>query len=629
MPVIETRLGDRLDLLAETYLQDSFRWEEIAALNLGLLTADLYLPPGLLIEIPELVAEKIPDLLPWNDPTESQDFDPEPVPPDPQPGANPSDILSGSGWLTPLQIKALLEIPNYTFPISIEQGGHGATTATGARAALGAVGFADIPASIPPSAIGSTIAPLVAGLVPVVNLPAYPTLGSLGGVSAAALNAAVGSTIAPLVAGLVPLGNLPAYPTLASLSGVSTATYTAGLALKIDAAQRSAANGVAPLGADSLVPSSFLPAYPTLASLGALASSAVGTTIAPLTGGYVPIANISPAVQFQLLIRSSTGGAIDLNSSTFFHSALQWVDNNVSNTNLPSTGTTGILTEHDALYGTASANLYRIQSFYSFNNRIVDRQQNAGTWGAWYERAHLNKAQTFTSLQDFAASATFKGGSIPPVTTTMVQAGVDVGGQPRVWLINAAATTGNRLKSMTVASNGNIIFTHHADDGTEGLKVQLTTSGNLLTDGTVRPGSGSTTFTGASFVPGSTYFRTDLLGDSGAGCLTYSDGTIWRRVGDGTPITESARLKKTLTGTTAATQGGTVNIAHGLTGTKITSISGVIFYATGQVVPINGRQSNYANYCATDATNFSLTNEAANSVGILSKNFSVIIEYTA
>lgn len=640
MPVVETRLGDRLDLLAEMYLSDPFRWEEITALNNLILTSDLYLPPGLQIQIPELVAEKIPDLLPWNDPTESQDFEPEPVPPDPQPGANPSDILSGSGWLTPLQIKALLEIPNYTFPIGLTEGGTGATTAIGARAALGAVGFADIPASIPPSAIGVTVAPLVSGFVPMSFLPAYPTLSSLGGID----TAAIGTTIAPLVSGLVPVGNLPAYPTLTSLGGVSTATYTAGLALKLDAALRSAANGVAPLGADSLVPSTFLPVYPTLDSLGAASDSELAAAIALLipntaknaangvagldSGGLLSVAQVPLSVQFQLLARSGTSVVVDLNNISGNHGSIKWIDGGgVVHLNLPSSLAGGSVIQTDALFS-ATPNAVKKQEFISINNRFFDRSQFT-TWGAWIERAYLNKAQSFSNAQDFAASATFKGGIIPPVTNTMVQAGVDAGGLPRVWLINAAATTGNRLKSMTVASNGNIIFAHHADDGTTGLQVQLTTSGNLLTDGTVRPGSGATSFTGASFVPGSTYFRTDLLGDSGVGCLTYSDGSVWRRVGDGTLITESPRLKKTITGTTSATQGGTVNVAHGLTGATIRSITGAIYYAAGQMVPFNSKQAGYGSYFSTNTTDFVLTNEATNSVGITSKNFYAVIEYTA
>lgn len=228
----------------------------------------------------------------------------------------------------------------------------------------------------------------------------------------------------------------------------------------------------------------------------------------------------------------------------------------------------------------------------------------------------------------FTAGASFRGGGVPSVETTLVQAGVDGSGNPRLWLVNASAPAGNRLKSITIAANGNIQFRHHADNGTDGNVLEHTATGNALTNGTYRPGSGNTSFTGATFVPGAIYFRTDVTGDSNTGCLTYSDGTTWRRVSDGSLSTEPARLKKIITGTTASTQGTTTSIAHGLTSSKIISVSGVIFYSAGLLVPINSRQANYASVIAIDTVNFNLTNEATNSVGILSKFFTVVLEYT-
>lgn len=113
MPLVETRLGDRLDLLAGEYLKDPLKWERIIAENPGLnLTSEFYLPSGLKLKIPELVPDKIADLLPWD--RQDEDFsDPGVsivVPPDVQPGANQTDILSGGGWLTPQQIRLLLSL---------------------------------------------------------------------------------------------------------------------------------------------------------------------------------------------------------------------------------------------------------------------------------------------------------------------------------------------------------------------------------------------------------------------------------------------------------------------------------------------------------------------------------------
>lgn len=83
--------------------------------------------------------------------------------------------------------------PAVNFPIAIAQGGTGAITATTARANLGAIALSDVPASIPPSAIGVTIAPLVNDLVPTGNLPPYPTLASLGAASLSANQSFTGS----------------------------------------------------------------------------------------------------------------------------------------------------------------------------------------------------------------------------------------------------------------------------------------------------------------------------------------------------------------------------------------------------------------------------------------------------
>lgn len=101
-------------------------------------------------------------------------------------------------------------------------------------------------------------------------------------------------------------------------------------------------------------------------------------------------------------------------------------------------------------------------------------------------------------------------------------------------------------------------------------------------------------------------------------------------VGGFTSLGDNVAIKKKLlSGTTASTQGATTLVAHGLNSTKIISITGLIYYQANGVVPLNSRQANYASVGATDVTNFSITNEANNSLGILSKLFYVVIEYIA
>lgn len=554
--IVETRLGDRLDLLAGVYLKDSLKWEQITALNPGInLTAGLYLEPGLFIEIPALMPEKIPDLLPWNDQEETQIFEPVEVPPDVQPGAEPDEILSGSGWLSPEQIKALLQIPNYTFPLSVEQGGTNATTAGGARNNIGAIGTAELTAGLATKADSSAVtaglalkadaSAVSAALALKVDTSTY-TAGLSGKVDTATYTSGLALKVDTSVytAGLALKADASAVATALGLK-VDTATYTAGLALKLDTSVYTA--GIA-LKLDTSTYTTGI-----ALKLDATARNAANGVAGLDSSSLISTSQIPLSLQFILQPRSNTT-AIDFNAQTLNHGSIKWIDSTSSLTNNPSGTTSGTLLQYDPLFGVSgSTGLYKQQIFNTNTGRVFERSQNNSVWGSWLERAYLNKAETFTALQDFGAGATFKGGGIPPVTTTMTQEGVDASGNPRVWLVNAAASTGNRLKSITVASNGNVQIRHHADDGTDGNVLEHTASGNVLTNGTVRPGNGGTSFTGASFVYGSTYYRTDAPeqypnGSVGntlittPGVLTVSNGERWVRVSDGTDLSKASKI---------------------------------------------------------------------------------------
>jgi len=320
-----------------------------------------------------------------------------------------------------------------TFPITIAQGGTNALDAATARTNLGVPSIAQL-----------------ANYLLIADLPVYPTLASLGGVSISAytdglalkLNTSARNA-ANGVAGLdsnslVPIANLPAYPTVASLGAVLLSTYTAGLALKLDASARNAANGVAGLDPNSLVPIANLPAYPTVASLGAVATSTY-------TAGL--------ALKLDASARNTANGVAGLDPNSL-----------VAIANLP-----------------------------------------------------LNTFFTFT------AGVSFKGGGSPGLSTN-TQAGIDAGGLPRYWLVNESAPVNSRVKSITVAANGNVQIRHHNDDLSNGNVLEHTASGNVLTNGTLRCGGGPNNFTGATFVPGALFFRNDI------NMLVYSDGTNWRRM---------------------------------------------------------------------------------------------------
>ena len=85
---------------------------------------------------------------------------------------------------------------------------------------------------------------------------------------------------------------------------------------------------------------------------------------------------------------------------------------------------------------------------------------------------------------------------------------------------------------------------------------------------------------------------------------------------------------KVLTGTTAAAQGSTASIPHGLDSTKITSINAVVFATTNEpVAPEYTAYSTYQFSLAADGTNVFVKNSATNSVNILSKTVKIMVWY--
>ncbi|MBE9164185.1 hypothetical protein [Tychonema sp. LEGE 06208] len=145
----------------------------------------------------------------------------------------------------------------------------------------------------------------------------------------------------------------------------------------------------------------------------------------------------------------------------------------------------------------------------------------------------------------------------------------------------------------------------------------------------------------ASLLGGATQATLDTIGEIGAALGNDANfaATITTALAGKAPLNSPsftgfialgdnvAIKKKLITGITAATQGGTVSVAHGITSTKIINITGVVFYATNNTVALNGRQINYSTMIATDTTYVNVTNESASSAEILSKPFFAVIEY--
>lgn len=279
-------------------------------------------------------------------------------------------------------------------------------------------------------------------------------------------------------------------PRVLSIEEGGTNADQASLALLnlggIPSSSRGIPFGVAPLGADGKVPLTFLP---------------------PMSGGgggdYVSTATFNTAIS--LLVPTSTIGAAS--GITPLGS-----DSKVPSTYLPAPPTLASLNGvSTALIGAASgiaplAANTKISAFYMPINN-----------------AYIDTAQTFTQAQSFTSGISVKGGNPPDLTTGIWQA-VDANGFPRIWIVNSLASVNNRVKSITIATNGNIQIRHHNDNLTDGNVLEHTASGNILTNGTLRPGGGTSNFAGASFLPGAIFFRSDI------NMLVYSDGTSWRRM---------------------------------------------------------------------------------------------------
>jgi hypothetical protein len=86
---------------------------------------------------------------------------------------------------------------------------------------------------------------------------------------------------------------------------------------------------------------------------------------------------------------------------------------------------------------------------------------------------------------------------------------------------------------------------------------------------------------------------------------------------------------KILEGTTASSQGAFVEVLHGLTASKIISVSTIVFHAPGcGMMPGYDLISGYYFYTYFNQTLFNILNKSGSSSNILSKPFVVTITYT-
>ena len=88
----------------------------------------------------------------------------------------------------------------------------------------------------------------------------------------------------------------------------------------------------------------------------------------------------------------------------------------------------------------------------------------------------------------------------------------------------------------------------------------------------------------------------------------------------------SIKVKK-LTGTTAATEGGFVNIAHGLTTSKILSISIMVEHLPDYLIGPNGNVTGLHFFFYVVGSNIQIFNQSGDSANILSKPIRILITY--
>jgi hypothetical protein len=183
----------------------------------------------------------------------------------------------------------------------------------------------------------------------------------------------------------------------------------------------------------------------------------------------------------------------------------------------------------------------------------------------------------------------------------------------------------NVQSGITVESTGNVYSSILSSAGETG--VLFGASGNAQAGGII--------FNNAS-VPNGMILRTNGNVDRVA---INNQGNVG--IGTNTPTTKlevngftklgsdapAVKMKK-YTGTTAATQGGSVDLVHGLTTSKILSVTVLIEYQSGIWIPTS--YSNVPGYSANflvNATAVRVINETGNSASILNKPMKILITY--
>lgn len=183
-------------------------------------------------------------------------------------------------------------------------------------------------------------------------------------------------------------------------------------------------------------------------------------------------------------------------------------------------------------------------------------------------------------------------------------------------LYDSSGTESAATQLFSVESTGNI----HVGETANSTKItsseitRTAAAGNL----SVSSGSSGTLFLGAGAVYPVTVSSTTVAFNKNITQSAYTS------LGESAP---AIKFKK-LTGTTAAAEGGTVNIAHGVTSSKILTIEGLVD-AGGGIYARPGHVNNagYQYDILLGGSNLTVSNHATNSENILSKAIKILISY--
>lgn len=296
-----------------------------------------------------------------------------------------------------------------------------------------------------------------------------------------------------------------------------------------------------------------------------------------------------------------------------------YVDDVLSYTNLtgfPGTGETG------KIYVDETTN-----KVYRWSGSVYVEISSSATAG---EALKLTTPRTITTTGDASYSASFDGSANVSAAITLATVNGSVGSFGSASSIPAITVNAKgQVTAVSTNSIGNELiaiqslsdtpgFLKKTGNGTYSIDVgsYLSLAGGTITGELISTSATPSTSptTGASVIPGG----------QGIGGNQYVGGFSSL----GGDANHPGIKIKVLTGTTAATQGGAVAITHGVTASKIISISVLVEYGTSSYVTQSHQFSaGYYFDISTSSGTINIGNHPTSSAAILSKTVKIVVIY--